>query len=475
MSNALESTKGKRGRKAKDHVCSWDGTTVNGLYKKPGTSVWRIRATGQEFTEPDERLAVARFRQWEAQQQRATLRIPNMMADRNDIDAVQKAITTMLPDVTPSNLPLGTWAPPGQNQQPESKPIRVAAKPVRIELRGDRLEFYDGSEIDVSAFGAWLRQLIFKEPKWLAQITGVEQLGWLTDVHEPEPSPTLQELGNLYASKPGLSGNEASRSKLFWKEFVKAVGVATVREITHEAVQKYEVAVQAGNYAAKSILHRYRKIRTVLAYGLKRGKSPVDIRKALDVLAMLEVKGVHSLDPKPIKAADFWAIHKAATDAKDTTFAALLLTALNCAMYGGEVAALKWEEVNLDTGEVVTRRPKTKVSRVAMLWPESVQAIKGLPQHREQIFCTRVRSYTTYSVTDAFAKYRKAAGIGEEVTFGMIRDAAYSVACREAGIDQARVLAGHRLPGQSDHYVRRNARFVLNACEAIHREFFRPS
>ena len=59
------------------------------------------------------------------------------------------------------------------------------------------------------------------------------------------PSPELKSLGDFYAGKTGLSANEAGRSKLFWNEFVKAVGVATVREITHQAVGVYQAKIKA--------------------------------------------------------------------------------------------------------------------------------------------------------------------------------------------------------------------------------------
>lgn len=52
----------KRGRPQKPYVTSW-GATNPGLYRK-SDGRWRINATGKEFTEHDERLAIARFRRW---------------------------------------------------------------------------------------------------------------------------------------------------------------------------------------------------------------------------------------------------------------------------------------------------------------------------------------------------------------------------------------------------------------------------
>jgi hypothetical protein len=209
---------------------------------------------------------------------------------------------------------------------------------------------------------AWLRLKLLTEPKWVALQVGLEKIGWYQDFIAPAESPKLADLIDLYAAKPGLSSNEAGRSKLFWKEFTKAVGVETVREINHDAIGKYEAVVQRGGYAPKSILHRYRKIRTVFAHAIKRGRGIEDCRKALDATAMLEVKNAHPLDPRPIQPDQFWAIHDAAEKAEDHTFAAMLLAALNMAAHAGEAAALCWDEVDLKTGGVVTRRPKTGVN-----------------------------------------------------------------------------------------------------------------
>jgi hypothetical protein len=89
----------------------------------------------------------------------------------------------------------------------------------------------------------------------------------------------------------------------------KGLGVTTVDGISHELAHKYEAALARKQLSPKTRLHRYRKIRGILHFNIRRGNSIEACRKALDVLAMLQVKDAHPLDPTPIAPDDFWAIH----------------------------------------------------------------------------------------------------------------------------------------------------------------------
>jgi integrase len=429
----------KRGRKAKDHKCTWDGRTINGLYRKPN-GVWRVRATGQEFTEPDERQAVARFE--------ALARHRKPMVD----------------------LPL----PPGlgPEQAVAARNAAGARKVLARIRRGQPVEY--SVQIGGDEFFAGMRKLILDEPLRCARMTGIEWLAYGPELKRPAKAASLELLGKTYFDFSELSLNELSRSKCFWKEFVKVANtldVTSVDGVNHELAHKYEAAVAAKRLSPKSKLHRYRKVRGILHFNIRRGNSIDHCRQALDVLAMLRVKGANPIDPTPISVDDFWAIYNEATNAADATFATLMLTALNAAHYGGEVGGLRWDEVDLDTGGYVSRRPKTGVSRIAVLWPQIRKAMKKLDRVREQIFCTRFRSYTVYSVGDRFEKYRDAAKVDKKVTFSWIRDAAYSTAMQATSFEQAEMLAGHRLPGTADAYLRRNPMLVRDACGAIRKAF----
>jgi integrase len=437
----------KKGRPTAYYRTSW-GEKIDGLARL-ADGRWKVSGPDAvKYTEPDERLAVARFREIEAK------RNPQSNIGHAKAHATWSAVFKDV--MTRAHVQGGS----------------VKATIEQPSVNDGLWVVTDDSLSD--AQWAWLREKILTQPKWVAQRVGIEKLGWLEDAQRPTPSPTLKQIGELYANKPGLSINEAGRSRLFWNEFVRVAGIATVRELTHEHVGAYEKKITGNGLSPKSILHRYRKVRTILAYAIKRGQGVEDCRRALDITAMLEIKNHTPLDPHPIKPVEFWKIHKAAVEAGDDTFAAMLLTSINAAMYGGEVSALKWDEIDLSTGELVTRRPKTSVSRVACLWPETLKAIKAIPRRGDYIFNTCVRSYTVWSCLDSWRKYRRAAGLGAEITFGMLRDAGFSIACT-VSLDQARVLAGHRLPGASDHYLRRQPQFVAPACQAIHDAFYAPT
>lgn len=54
----------------------------------------------------------------------------------------------------------------------------------------------------------------------------------------------------------------------------------------------------------------------------------------------------------------------------------------------------------------------------------------------------------------------------------VIRDATFSIACESGSLEAAKALAGHRLPGVTDHYLKRNVRFVTVACNAARDAFY---
>lgn len=215
------------------------------------------------------------------------------------------------------------------------------------------------------------------------------------------------------------------------------------------------------------------KIKTIIAYGLKRSRDVEGCRHAPDAAAILDADHRNENDSQPVDPTVFSKVYAAAKKAVDNASATLLQTELNCCCYGGEVASILWSQVDLTAGSYVGRRPTAGVSRVAVLWPEVVATLKKMPKRDgvDAIINTRIRSHTIVSVLRARRRYRKAADYGEELPLGQIRDAAYSIACQSGTLDQAKALAGHRFPGMADAYVRRRPDFVGSACIAVRRAF----
>jgi len=429
----------KKGRPQGSYRTSW-GEQISGLIRL-ADGRWKICSTKRKFTEPDERLAVVRFKN----ETDPTVDIPTQ--HQGDIDAASGTFLKRLHAGQPTYY--GISVDPGQAATLSTGNFQPAPE-----------------------LWAWLRQQILGRPEYVATMTGIEQISYLGELSKPVPSHSLTEILDAYTAKTGLSGEECGRIKRFWKQFAGMVGIKTIREITHNHVEGYEKAIGKLGLSPKSVKHRYSGIKTVIAYAMKRGKSPADCRKALDCLAMLEVEGVNTLDPKPIQPDDFWKIYRAAEKAGDSTFAGMMLFALNAALYSSEVGAVKWDDVDLNRGEFAIKRHKTKVPRVAMLWPETIKALKRIERnHRETVFNTCRQAYNRFSIHRDWTKYRTVAKVRDGVTFAMIRDAAFTEACR-VSLDQSRVLAGHRLPGAVDHYVLRNPPFVKDACEAIRKLFY---
>lgn len=401
-----------------------DGTRVEGLSRK-ADGRWVISATGKCFTEPVEAFAIVRFRE-------------------------------IMGIAEPAPLPIPTASD--------------------ITADDSRRLFLRSSITESPELWAWFRHQLLSRPAYVAQAVGIEQIAYLSKLAEPELSASLESLGTLYLNYKQLSRWELCHSKGIWSDFVKVaarLGVTSVDGVNHALAKAYESHIAAKKFLPATLRHYYQKIRSVLRFAIKRGVSIVDCRKGLDALAKLEVNEVIALDPKPVSPADFWAIHGEAVKSGDATFGTLLLMALNTATYSGEVAAVKFSEIDLKTCGYVGRRTKTNCTRVAVLFPSLVAALKAMQkQDEDHVFIgSNGRPFTSEQIRCKWRKYRRQAGVSSGVLFASIRDAAYGVAMHGSDFSQAEMLMGHKLPGTADNYLRRNPQLVQAACASIAKAF----
>lgn len=413
-----------------------DGTRVAGLMRLKRN---RWRASGPEkytFTEPDERLAVAHFRQWEAKKSSGLVRLP-VMTTRSLRQATNEQCNAVLdPAVTTAIRNDGT-------------------------LVSTRAVFPD-------AVWNWFREQIIQNPKRVAELVGIEQIGYLQDLKPPEPLPSFSELEQIWQEHCRASEEQRRKVLHDWRDFVATTKVTHLNDITPELVINYRDSVYARNLRGKSQQNLFTRIRRLVSFAKSRALALVECSRALQCLSLLvPSESTVSLNPNPIAVADWRRLLKAAKGDDS----AMLLLMLNGGMYLAEVIRLRWQDIKGD--HLVSHRQKTdKVVRVTCLWGETKKALAKVKRCGDYIFLAQHGGVLgTKGAEKRWRALRKAAGT-EAVTSSQIRDGA-ATAAAEAGVEPTvlDLLLGHR-SGINDHYVKRRPEKVRPACEAVYAAYF---
>ncbi len=329
----------------------------------------------------------------------------------------------------------------------------------------------------------FIRTLILTDPRKAAAELDIEQLAWLTQVQPPEASMPLTEVGSLYFHRRrGLSDHWNRKMQRLWDEFVRCVGVKTVREVMPADIEKYHDQGFDAFNSGKSptyVAHRFGCVKTILSHALTRGRDQAQLQRVLTLCKMLVPPSKRAADPTPMSPKHFRALLNAVE--REPKWKAIFLLALNAALYPSEVAAAKKADVDLAAGTLVMDRGKTGVPRVAVLWARTVEAIREYgtdkPHHSAYVFVSQIGDrYNANHISRNFSRRRDAIGLPSSVQFADLRDGAFTAAFNADGVEEkhAKVLAGHKT-GMADYYVKRNPRMVAAASEAIERYYFPES
>jgi hypothetical protein len=314
---------------------------------------------------PDEKLAIAHFREWEASKVPSSL---GKLRVHADAEAALRDLARRTVDAGGSLNATVERAPDG------SKAWAVS---------DDHLS---------PAQWAWLRKQIIDRPKWVAERVGIEKLGYLRDVEEPEVVPTLAELERIWERHFNSSAEQWRKCPIAFKDFRDITGITGVEDIKPDVVVKYRDAVRARNLTGKGQSNLFTRIRRYLSFFRDRAIAIDTIHRALGYLALLTPNQTTvTLDPKPTEVDD-WKKLLAKAEGDDR---AMVLLMLNAAMYVAEVVRLRWDDIR--DGCLITHRSKTgKCVRVATLWPETLAALAKVKRRgRTSSLTTRVPSFRT--------------------------------------------------------------------------------
>ena len=446
----------KTGRPQKPYQAS-DGQIIAGLCRQPDGR-WRITATGERFSEPDEFLAIQRFRQWEQQHARdeTLMSVPLAEVMGTDVGAMTARAASGGLDKLISERQVVIRSPLVPGKGPQEGVV----------------EFL----VPDSVLWPWLRRLLIEHPDYVARMTGIPRLASLPTMDLPRASLKLSVLIDTYDIKNPSEARSKREALAVFKRMMNFIGATTLADLTTDALKRWRGDIEQTVGSAGTKTAYYGRIKTIISFGLKEGLDQDQINAALDRCKVLWTPDkIPQVDPHPISRKDFHKLLKVG----GKNWEAILLCGLNFCMHLDEVLDLQWGELDLKKGTYASIRGKTedrRIPRAATIWKETIKALKEVPRRGESPYVFTSSHGTRFNRNtkgNDFTDLRNAAEL-PEVTFDHLRDGAYTAACQANGVDDkwARLLAGHKSPGLQDNYVLRNPAIVKPACDAVHRAYF---
>lgn len=440
----------KRGRKRQHYTTTW-GDTIVGLGQLPDGRWVELEDRQHPWSSANERDAIRELRRRQAARR------------KDDISVVLR------------QLPLAQL----------DEEIEDALKPeleVIIDADGITVE----TPIPAQPYFDLFARLLRENPKLVAERTATKELAYLEQLQPPPAPLTLLDIRKLYSQKPFEDPNESKRSLKFWDEFCRAVAPAkAANEVKPEHLMKYHRECSSRPHASKTIRNRYMKIGSILKYAhnLKPEHRAVIQNLRTELHLICRTRNENAGQPDPIEVDDFAALYQAA----DIRWRAILLCMLNFAMHPKEAGELLKEEVNTRTRELRSRRTRTKVWRVASVWPETIQAIQEYAASQANnpayvgsrfLFLNTVdrpfgRSALTYYYRETLKpRAEKLAKRTLHCTLDSIRDGGQNAA-DSGGADSihTEMLMGHALPGAMGNYKVRAPAKTIQSVECIREHY----
>lgn len=173
---------------------------------------------------------------------------------------------------------------------------------------------------------------------------------------------------------------------------------------------------------------------------------------------------------RTLSAAEMAALARALDGLKDTHPApvAAIQVAARSGLRIGEVLAIRWEDLDLDTGALFIPESKTG-ARVHTLPRTAIAVIARLPRLNSYVFTNGRRDLPTRYLTcrGVFAKAVKLAGLRDVRIHDLRRTAMTLAAADGVSVAVIRDLLGHRTNAAAWRYVRNTGKAVVEAREML--------
>lgn len=428
---------------------------------------YRVKSSPRDYLGSDLTKAIWKFRQWEQRQTPQPMMV---------VGTTGRVIARVRKHWVPGLDIQGIRETFGADEAERFRPL---AEPVELALDPDSFAY---SLQTPDEFYGKLREWILTDPEGASKKIGIPELARLDQLPVPEPSLSLTQCLDLYKTKrKSPTEDELKKVEQQWSIFADAVDpMSTLEQISEEHIERWIDAVflpyEDGDGSPKTVRHKIDRVARVLRYCKdKKGKDKKHCDRLLDWIKRIELPDENKENPNPIGVDEF---HALLTAAKGTFWEPILLTMLNCCYYPVDIRRLPVEAVDVNRGTIVFERKKKRTPRVACLWERTKASLMewmdkpGIVTH---VFpSSQGMKYSAQGFRNAFRRFRDKAELDKSITLDRIRDGAYSAAVNDPAVNekQAMILAGAKLSGKTDAYVKRAVNAVAPACKAIENYYF---
>lgn len=343
-------------RPSRPHHLSWNNQPVPGLSRCPDGR-WRLRLNGKDvkFSEPDERKAVARY-----------------------LAMIGESPKVSIPLSTVTNYDIGNpdrTEPAKGPGEPGSITALGAALAAMLSHSDTQAGFQVDQLVPEAKLWEWLREKAAQDPDHAAKMMGISKEAIMS---MRKPSIRLSHLADVYRDHSDSKAQSKREALKTFDEFIRITGATTLEDLSADVLKKYREAIRKRCSSPATIAAYFGRVKWIIAFGKSEGEDAAQIDAALSRLAVLKApKDDRTHEPTPITRAAF---HKLLEKASPEWQARLLMM-LNAALHFDECLDVEWGDFDLDAGTFCTRRNKRgKVIRAAMLWPETVKALRAIPR-----------------------------------------------------------------------------------------------
>ncbi|MDO8943727.1 MAG: tyrosine-type recombinase/integrase, partial [Desulfobacterales bacterium] len=305
-----------------------------------------------------------------------------------------------------------------------------------------------------------------------------------SDLHAPGEAPpapvetsvlTLRTLCNLYLTHQESrvkSGEITAPHFATWhtelRAFAKYLGFArSVEEIVAMDLQKYRAKLIRAGYKPRTINLKFAAVRALFHWAedndvIEKGPNlravkrvNVTKRKQRDE-RRTEAEKRQTFTPEEIRRL---------LEHAEVQMRAMIWLGLNCAFGNTDVAELRWDDLDLEKGQVSLPRGKTGVRRNLTLWPETLAALREVPRQGPLVFYTKTgkpwvrlpegSQRRVDRIVETFAVLLRRAGIDVQKGTGFytLRRTAATIAAQSGDVFAVQGLLGHTDTKMASVYV----------------------